>query len=78
MGITPSDISVLVTGAPIKNQNTIKNLAGVLLDDIGFKSFALINSCSLSLFSTGRTSGIVLESGESKTFTVPIFEVNCS
>jgi len=75
MGIQPSDFSVLITGSPIKNHDNIKNLAAMIFDDLQFKSFSLINSSSLSLFSTGRTSGLVLECGETKTFTVPIFEV---
>ena len=75
MGIVPSDFSVLFTGSPIKNHDNIKNLAIMIFEELQFKSFSLINSSSLSLFSTGRTSGIVLECGETKTFTVPIFEV---
>ncbi len=75
MQIQPSDFSVLITGSPIKNQENLKNLAQIIFDDLQFKEFSLINSSSLSLFSTGRTSGLVLECGETKTFTVPIFEV---
>jgi len=74
LSIQPNDYSVLITGSPIKNHDNIRNLAQIIFDDLQFKSFSLINSASLSLFSTGRTSGLVLECGEAKTFTVPIFE----
>lgn len=38
------------------------------------ESLAIINTSVLSLFSTGKTSGIVVECGEGVSYTVPIFE----
>ena len=38
------------------------------------QSFSLINTAVLSLFSTGKTCGLVAECGEGVTYTVPIFE----
>ena len=37
-------------------------------------SLCLINTAVLSLFSTGKTSGVVVECGEGVSYTVPIFE----
>jgi len=75
MKLSANDFQVLITGSPIKNQKNIIELAKLLFDELNFKAFAIINSASLSLFSTGRTSGLVMECGERRTFTVPIFEV---
>jgi actin len=69
-----SDYYVLVNTPPIKNDDNIWKVCNILLDDMGFKGVAIMNSASLSLFSTGRTSGVVIECGEERTFTVPIFE----
>ena len=41
---------------------------------MGFKALAMINSSSLSLYATGRTSGLVVQCGETRTYTVPIYE----
>lgn len=38
------------------------------------KSFSLMNTAVLSLFSTGKTCGLVAECGEGITYTVPVFE----
>ena len=38
------------------------------------ESLAIMNTSVLSLFSTGKTSGIVAEVGEGVSYTVPIFE----
>lgn len=74
LSIIPSDYKVIVNISPIKNQDNIVTLGRIFLEDLGFKGLAMINSSSLSLFSTGRTSGIVIECGERRTYTVPIYE----
>jgi actin-related protein len=38
------------------------------------ESLAIINTAVLSLFSTGKTTGIVAECGEGVSYTVPVFE----
>ena len=45
-----------------------------MFEDLGFKALGVVNSSSLSLFSTGRTSGLVVECGEDRSYTVPVFE----
>lgn len=38
------------------------------------ESLSIMNTSVLSLFSTGKTSGIVVECGEGVSYTVPVFE----
>ena len=74
MGVSPTDYSVIVNISPIKNRDNIDIYGKIFLEELGFRAMALINSSSLSLFSTGRTSGLIVECGETRTYTVPLFE----
>lgn len=79
LGVTITDYSAIVTCCPIKNKNNIihptqNSIAKVMMEELLFKSFALINTSSLSLFSTGRTTGLVVECGESMSYVSPIYE----
>jgi actin-related protein len=49
-------------------------MAEVMFEKFKVKSLAIFNSAVLSLFSTGRTRGLVVESGEGLTQAVPVFE----
>ena len=63
MGISPPDYDVIVNISPIKNEENIRIYGRVFIDELGFKAMAMINSSSLSLYSTGRTSGLVVQCG---------------
>jgi actin-related protein len=49
-------------------------MAEVMFEKFKVKSLAIFNTSVLSLFSTGRTRGLVVESGEGVTQAVPVFE----
>lgn len=74
LNVNPSDYKVMLNISPIKNPENIVRLGKILFEDLNFKAFALVNSASLSLFSTGRTSGLVVECGETRSYVVPIYE----
>lgn len=46
----------------------------VMFEKFKVRSLAIMNSAVLALFSTGRTRGLVVESGEGVTQAVPVFE----
>lgn len=46
----------------------------MLFEEFKVNSLAIYNSSVLSLFSTGSTKGILVESGQGISHTVPVFE----
>ena len=57
MGLSTSEYDVIVNISPIKNEDNIRTYGRLFIEDLGFKALAMINSSSLSLYATGRTSG---------------------
>ena len=45
-----------------------------MFEKLGFPAMCLANHATLSLYSTGRTTGLVLDSGEGATHTVPVLD----
>ena len=45
-----------------------------MFDTFKIKSLAIMNTAALSMYSTGKVSGLIAESGEGISYTVPIFE----
>ena len=74
LGIEPRNTTVLVTDCPLSRKQDKQNLAQIMFDQFRFKAFNMMSTAALSLFSTGTTTGLVAESGEGVTYTVPVFE----
>jgi len=74
LGLEPRNMKVLMTDCPFNKKEDKIRLTTMMFDTFKVQSFALINTAVLSLFSTGKTCGLVAECGEGVTYTVPIFE----
>lgn len=75
VGITSSDTtSVLITEAPHAPQVDRLKWAEVLFESYRVPSIYIANSATLSLFASGRTTGVVVECGAGITSSVPVFE----
>ena len=71
--------NLLVTDSPLNHKENKIKMAEYLFDklkdhNISIESLNIMNSSVLSLFASGRTSGVVVESGQGITTAVPIFE----
>ena len=74
MGLSTSEYDAIVNISPIKNEENIRAYGRLFIEELGFKALAMINSSSLSLYATERTFGLVVQCGETRTYTVPIYE----
>lgn len=74
MNLDTKCINVLMTDSPFNTKKNKQEIADRMFDYFKVKSFALMNTAVLSLFSTGKTCGLVAECGEGISYTVPVFE----
>jgi len=65
---------VLLIDSPHHDNKYKEALLNTFLGDLKVNSLNIMNSASLSLFSTGATRGFIIEVGHGITTTVPVFE----
>lgn len=74
LNIDPKNMDILLTDSPMNTKENKQKIAHLFFEKYKVESLAIINTSVLSLFSTGKTSGIVVECGEGVSCTVPVFE----
>lgn len=74
LNVDPKDLNVLITDSPMNSKENKRDIAKYMFENFKVGSLAIMNTSVLSLFSTGKTTGIVVECGEGVSYTVPIFE----
>ena len=74
MKVVPEEISILMVEAPLPNKLKRAKLAEILFETFNVKRLHLANSSMLGLFSYGKSSGLIIDSGFNVTSTVPIYE----
>lgn len=68
------DLPVLLLDVPLNPITNREWMVEYLFEKCRVPSVAVFNTAVMSLFSTGRTRGLVVESGEGVTHAVPVFE----
>ena len=63
-----------MTDSPFNKKENRQKMAEIMFEHFKVKSLQIMNTAALSMYSTGKVSGLVAESGEGITYTVPIFE----
>lgn len=72
--IVPEEINVLITETPLSSKENRLKTAEILFETFNVQQLHLANSSMLGLYSYGKTSGLVVDSGFHVTTTVPVYE----
>ena len=65
---------VLITEAPLNPVSNREKAAEIFFETFNVPSFFVSPQATLSLYASGRTTGLVLDSGDGVTHAVPVYE----
>ncbi|CAG0895464.1 unnamed protein product [Darwinula stevensoni] len=74
LNIFPDEHPVLLTEAPLNPRRNRERAAEIFFEGFNVPALFVSMQAILSLYSTGRTTGVVLDSGDGVTHAVPIYE----
>lgn len=74
LNLETKNVNVLMTDSPFNPKENRQRIAEIMFEHFKVKSLAIMNTAALSMYSTGKVSGLIVESGEGISYTVPIFE----
>lgn len=72
--VLPEGKSVLVTDSPLNSTLNREKMAQIMFESFSVSAFYVAMQAVLSLYASGRTTGVVVDSGESFTHSVPVYE----
>jgi actin-related protein len=72
--VEPNDKPVMLTEAPMNPKSNREKMTMIMFESFQVPAFYVSIQAVLSLYASGKTTGIVVDSGDGVTHTVPIYE----
>lgn len=74
LGVNSEEHPVLLTDSPLNPQRSKEKTAEIFFESFNTPALFLSPQATLSLYASGRTTGLVLDSGDGVTLSVPVYE----